>query len=134
MIGDHLLRANTGPEPFYHYLLKPMLTHFPYPVLINDRPLHHRPFEPQVQHIYHRLPVPLEEQLLDKGADFSQFHDVGIMIDGITYLPPHPIWDYQVTKPGSRRPHWTGIVSWRNANPLRPHSPVEGSRPYLGHA
>ena len=52
----------------------------------------------------------LEEQLLDKAADFSQFHDVGIMIDGITYIPPHPIWDYQVMDQHPRHPHWTGIV------------------------
>lgn len=109
-IGDYLITADTSPEEFYHYLLKPMLTHFPNQVMIDDRPLQRRPFEPQVQHIYHTFPSPLEQRLFTKGTDFSQFHDVGVIIDGITYLPPHPIWDYQVTDQHPRHPHWTGIV------------------------
>ena len=109
-IGDQLLNADAPPDVFYHCLLKPLLAHFPNQVMIDDHPLNRRPFVPQVQHIHRRPPSPLEERLYNYSPNFSQFQDVGVIIDGITYLPPHPIWNYQVTAPDPRHSHWNDIV------------------------
>ena len=110
-IGDHLLGADTNPDDLFHYLLKPLLAHYPHEVTVNDRPITRQPFQPTVQHYHQTLPRPLEEQYRPRDADFTQHNNVGVIIDGVTYLPQHASWDYNVLDPHPTYPHWTGVTN-----------------------
>ena len=109
-IGEHIITADTTPACLIHYLLEPMLAHYPHVVTIDDRPIERRPFVPKVEHSYNLMPHPLEGQYAKRKPDFSYHVDAGIMIDGVTYAPHHACWEYQTVDPNPRHPHWSRLA------------------------
>ena len=99
-IGEHIMTADTSPECLIHYLLEPLFTHYPKEVTIEDLPIERHPVKPSAKTSYLMMPCPLEDQYLATPSDFADRNDVGIIIDGITYMPDHAKWNYHVTNRG----------------------------------
>ena len=106
-IGENVITADTSPDYLIHFLLEPLFVHYPEKVTIDDRPVERHPFQPSAQTSYLMMPCPLEGQYYEKPSDFAERNDVGIIIDGITYMPDHASWNYHVTNRQSRHEHWS---------------------------
>ena len=105
-IGKNVITADTSPDCLVHYLLEPLFAHYPREVTIDDRPIERHPFQPSAQTNYLMMPCPLEGQYYEEPYNFTGSNDVGIIIDGITYMPDHARWNYHVTSRQSRHEHW----------------------------
>ena len=110
-IGENVMTADTSPDCLIHYILEPLFAHYPEEVTIDGRPIEKHPFQPSAQTRNLLMPYPLEGQYFGKtsNSDFTDRNDVGIIIDGITYMPDHASWNYHITNDQSRHEHWSQL-------------------------
>lgn len=110
MIGEAQMRADASPDVLVNYLLEPLLEHHPHPVTINGHPIERLEFKPQTSTSYSLMPRPTEGSYTERQNEFAGHRDAGIIIDGVTYLPTHPQWAYNIIDRHSPHEHWSSLT------------------------